>query len=235
MKGAPGILIASVHAPINCCGLHRSLSLHQLAEHGLEISQGSLSGIARRAGVCGSGFAQEGQILFFQLLKFCRDTDIHRELLYGIDRSLAIGLLIHPACVDTKCLSDLLILLAGVVFIEFHDNGQHHSACHTVGCVIDRTESMSHGVSNSQADIGISHGSHVLSQSHALAPVRIIFNGGAQVLRDQLDSLKVKAVGQGPGSFGRVPFYRVSQGIHSGRSGQSLRHGGHHNIPDCSQ
>ena len=95
-------------------------------------------------------------------------------------------------------------------------------------CVIDSAERVRHRVSDAEADVGVSHGGDVLGERHAFASVRIVSNSFAEVLADELDCLKVKAVGELPGSRGGVAFDRVGQRVHTGGSGQALRHRGHH-------
>ena len=44
----------------------------------------------------------------------------------------------------------------------------------------------------------------------------------------KFDRFKVQAIGKRPRGFGRVTFDRMREGVHTGGSGQALRHRGHH-------
>ena len=102
-------------------------------------------------------------------------------------------------------------------------------------CVIDSAKGVRHGVRDTKTYVGICHSGHILCQSHSLASVGIIIYSLAKVLSDELDRLKIQAVSQSPCSFSCVTFDRMGQGVHTGGSGQSSGHGGHHiRVDNCN-
>ena len=196
--------------------------LHQLAEHILELVDRSSSRVARFACVSSCGLCEEIKILFLKLLKLCRDAYVDGELADSINSCLAVCSLIHSLCVYAESLSDSLELLACVLCVELHNDRKHHSACNTVRCVIDSAECVSHGMSDAETYVGICHSCYVLSQSHALAAVRIILNCLAEVLADELDGLKVENVGELPCSGCCVAFDCMCQSVHTCGSCEAL-------------
>ena len=94
--------------------------------------------------------------------------------------------------------------------------------------VVERAEGVCHGMRDAETYVGICHCGDVLRQCHAFASVGISVHSLAQVLGDELDSFKIQAVGQFPGSFCGVALYSVSQRVHTGGSGKASGHRCHH-------
>ena len=87
---------------------------------------------------------------------------------------------------------------------------------------------MCHGVDDAQTHIGEAHTGDVLAQSHALAALRGVLHGTAQVLADELNGLQMEHIGDGAVALGDIALDGVGQSIHTGGGGQALGHGGHH-------
>ena len=87
---------------------------------------------------------------------------------------------------------------------------------------------MCHGVDDAQTHIGEAHTGNVLAQSHALAALRGVLHGTAQVLADELDGFQMEHIGDGAVALGDIALDCVGQSIHTGSGGQALGHGGHH-------
>ena len=87
---------------------------------------------------------------------------------------------------------------------------------------------MCHGVCDTETYVGVCHGGYILCKCHALTSIRIVLYGLTKVLGDELDSLEIEYIGELPCTLGGVTLDGVCQRIHTGRSGEALRHGGHH-------
>ena len=99
--------------------------------------------------------------------------------------------------------------------------------------VVVSGQGVSHGVVDAQANVGEAHAGNILAKSHALAAGAGLTglglgDGVAQVLADQLNSLKVEHVGELPGTLGGVALDGVGQSVHTSGSGQAGGHGSHH-------
>ena len=94
--------------------------------------------------------------------------------------------------------------------------------------VVQSRQTVCHAVDNAQANIGETHAGNVLTQSHALAPLRGVLHSAAQVLGDQLDGFQVEHIRDGAMALGDVAFNGMGQCVHTGGGGQTLGHAGHH-------
>ena len=94
--------------------------------------------------------------------------------------------------------------------------------------VIQSGETVCHGVYDAEADIREAHACNVLTERHALSAGFGVLHRAAQVLGNQANGFKVEHIGNGAGALRDVALNGVGQSIHTGRSGQTLRHGGHH-------
>ena len=97
-----------------------------------------------------------------------------------------------------------------------------------MGGVIQGRQAVCHGVDNAQTHVGEAHTGNVLPQSHALAALRGVLYSAAQALADQLDGFQMEHIGNDAMTLGDVALDGVGQRIHTGGSGQTLGHGGHH-------
>ena len=97
-----------------------------------------------------------------------------------------------------------------------------------MGGIIQSGQTVCHGVDDAQTHIGEAHTGDVLAQSHALAALRGVLHGTAQVLADELDGFQMEHIGDGAVALGDIALDGVGQSVHTGGGGQALGHGGHH-------
>ena len=176
-----------------------------------------------------SGFCQERKILFLQCFQLGRNSYILGQLTNCVNCSLTVGGLIHLIYTfHTHSTGNLTILFTGAVSIVFHNDRKHHCTGNTMRGIIDSTQGMCHGMSDTETYIGEAHTGNVLTQSHAFTAFLGIGYSAAQGLGNDLDCLQVEHIGHLPCRLGGVTFDSVGQSIHTGRSGQSLGHRRHH-------
>ena len=174
-------------------------------------------------------FSQELQIFFFNSFENRRDSDISGQFLDSIDGCFSVLFLCH--IVNTfypHSAGNLTILFTGAVSIVLHNDGEHHCAGYTMRGIIDSTQGMCHGMSDTETYVGESHTGNVLTQSHAFTTFLSISYCATQGLGNDLDCLQVEHIGHLPGCLGGVTFDCMGQCIHTGGSGQTLRHRRHH-------
>ena len=162
-----------------------------------------------------------------------RDVHVGGELLDGGDGGVGSLVGAHARGVNTHGDGNLGQALGANRLVELHGDRQQHGASDAVRGVVVSGQGVSHGVVDAQANVGEAHAGDILTKSHALTAGAGLAglglgDGVAQVLADQLDSLKVEHVGELPGALGGVALDGVGQSIHAGRSGQAGGHGSHH-------
>ena len=176
-----------------------------------------------------SGFCQERKILFLQCFQLGRNSYILGQLTNCVNCSLTVGGLIHLIYTfHTHSTGNLTILFTGAVSIVFHNDRKHHCTGNTMRGIIDSTQGMCHGMSDTETYIGEAHTGNVLTQSHAFTTFLSVGYRTAQGLGNDLDGFQMEHIGHLPGCLGGVTFDCMGQCIHTGGSSQTLRHRRHH-------
>ena len=162
-----------------------------------------------------------------------RDVHVGRELLDGGDGGVGSLVGAHARGVNTHGDGNLGQALGANRLVELHGDRQQHGASDAVRGVVVSRQGVSHGVVDTQANVGEAHAGDILTKSHALTAGAGLAGLGlgnrvAQVLADQLNSLKVEHIGELPGALGGVALDGVGQSVHAGGSGQAGGHGSHH-------
>ena len=162
-----------------------------------------------------------------------RDVHVGRELLDGGDGGVGGLVGAHARGVNAHGDGDLGQALGANRLVELHGDRQQHGASDAVRGVVVSGQGVSHGMVDAQANVGEAHAGDILAKSHALAAGAGLAglglgDGVAQVLANQLDSLKVEHVGELPSALGGVALDGVGQSVHASGSGQAGRHGSHH-------
>ena len=162
-----------------------------------------------------------------------RDVHVGGKLLDGGDGGIGGLVGAHARGVNAHGDGDLGQALGANRLVELHGDRQQHSASDAVRGVVVSGQGVSHGVVDAQANVGEAHAGNILAKSHALAAGAGLTglglgNGVAQVLADQLNSLKVEHIGELPGALGGVALDGVGQSVHAGGSSQTGGHGSHH-------
>ena len=162
-----------------------------------------------------------------------RDVHVGGKLLDGGDSGVGGLVGAHARGVNAHGNGDLGQALGANRLVELHGDRQQHGAGDAVRGVVVSGQGVSHCMVDTQADIGEAHAGDILAKGHALTAGAGLTglglgNGVAQVLADQLNSLKVEHVGELPGALGGVALDGVGQSVHTSGSGQAGRHGSHH-------
>ena len=162
-----------------------------------------------------------------------RDVHVGGKLLDGGDSGVGSLVGAHARGVNAHGNGNLGQALGANRLVELHGDRQQHGASNAVRGVVVSGQGVSHGVVDAQADVGEAHAGDILAKSHALAAGAGLTGLGlgdrvAQVLADQLNSLKVEHVGELPSALGGVALDGVGQSVHASRGGQAGGHGSHH-------
>ena len=181
------------------------------------------------------GLSKELQIFFFDCFENRWDSNVCGQFLNSVDRCFSVLFLRHfiDTC-NAHSACDFTVFLTGAFLVVFHNDRKHHCACNTVRGIINSAQGVCHGVSDSKTYVGEAHTCDVLAESHSLTPLFGVCNSAAQGFGDQLDGFQMEHIGHFPCSFCGVALDSVGQSVHTGGSGQSFRHGGHHlRINNC--
>ena len=100
--------------------------------------------------------------------------------------------------------------------------------------VINSSQGMGHGMSNSETNIRKSHACNILCQSHAFPAFFFIIDRTAQRFSDHFNGFDMEHIGHFPGCLCCISFNGMRQRIHSGGCRQALRHRRHHIRVDYS-
>lgn len=198
-----------------------------------DVVERCLARVAREAGVGHGVLGQDLDLVSLHGLADVRDVHVGGKLLDGGDSGIGGLVGAHARGVNAHGDGNLGQALGANRLVELHGDRQQHGASDAVRGVVVSGQGVSHGVVDTQADVGEAHAGDILTKSHALAAGAGLTglglgNGVAQVLADQLNSLKVEHVGELPGTLGGVALDGVGQSVHASGSGKAGGHGSHH-------
>lgn len=145
--------------------------------------------IARPAGIVIGGLGEERNVFFldnlFQIFGYPHVLGKFLHCVYGC---FSVFFLCHGLCsCHTHSLGNIFIFVAGSLGIVFHHCGENNGIGHTMGCIIECTQRMRHGVNNAKSHIGKAHACHILSKRHVLSAFRCVIHRAAKGTGNDFD------------------------------------------------
>ena len=126
---------------------------------------------------------------------------------------------------DAEGVSDVTVLLTGIVLVIFHDRSQQNAVGNAVGHAEATTQRVGHAMHQAEADVGVGHTGDVGGVGHLFTCRNVTVGALGEVLGDHTDGLHGQAVGQAPCARSDVTFDGVGQGVESGGNLETTRHG----------